>query len=86
MADIFPPLRSEMMLEGETPTIRYSTFFDNLADSANNLNTFILQGEGTPETVVTANVGTVFLRTDGGAGTTLYVKESGTGNTGWIGK
>ena len=24
--------------------------------------------------------------TDGGAGTTLYVKESGTGNTGWTAK
>jgi hypothetical protein len=30
--------------------------------------------------------GDMFLRTDGGAGTTLYVKESGTAtNTGWIG-
>jgi hypothetical protein len=28
-------------------------------------------------------VGTVFTRTDGGAGTTLYIKESGTSNTGW---
>lgn len=43
-------------------------------------------GTGSPETVVTAGVGSLYLRTDGGAGTTLYVKESGTGNTGWIGK
>lgn len=40
-------------------------------------------GTGSPESVVTAPVGAMFLRTDGGAGTTLYVKESGTGNTGW---
>jgi len=46
----------------------------------------VLQGTGSPETVVTAPVGTLFLRTDGGAGTTLYVKESGAGNTGWIAK
>jgi hypothetical protein len=46
----------------------------------------ISSGTGTPEGVVTANVGSLFLRTDGGAGTTLYVKESGTGNTGWVGK
>ena len=46
----------------------------------------IIQGVGTPEGVVTAPVGTLFLRSDGGAGTSLYVKESGTGNTGWIGK
>ncbi|HUG46266.1 MAG TPA: hypothetical protein VMK31_07130 [Sphingomicrobium sp.] len=43
-------------------------------------------GAGTPEGVVTAVVGSLFTRTDGGAGTTLYVKESGTGNTGWAAK
>jgi hypothetical protein len=26
----------------------------------------------------------LFLRTNGGTGTTLYIKESGTGNTGWV--
>jgi hypothetical protein len=43
-------------------------------------------GSGTPEGAVTAPVGSLFTRTNGGAGTTLYVKESGSGNTGWIGK
>ena len=43
-------------------------------------------GTGTPEAVVTAPVGSMFTRTDGGAGTTLYVKETGTGNTGWVAK
>jgi len=46
----------------------------------------IFVGSGTPESVVTAVVGSIFLRTNGGAGTTLYVKQSGVGNTGWIGK
>ena len=46
----------------------------------------ILYGNGTPEGVVTAPRGAMFTRSDGGAGTTLYVKESGTGNTGWVGK
>lgn len=45
-----------------------------------------LRGSGTPEGSVTASVGTLFLRSDGGASTTLYVKESGTGNTGWVAK
>lgn len=40
-------------------------------------------GTGSPEGVVTAPVGDIFMRTDGGAGTTYYVKESGAGNTGW---
>lgn len=43
-------------------------------------------GTGTPEGSVTAPVGSLYSRTDGGAGTTLYVKESGTGNTGWVAK
>lgn len=40
-------------------------------------------GAGSPETVVTAPIGSEFLRNNGGADTTLYIKESGSGNTGW---
>lgn len=46
----------------------------------------IFSGTGSPEGVVTATVGALFRRTDGGAGTTLYVKESGSSNTGWVAK
>jgi len=46
----------------------------------------IFTGTGDPEGAVTASVGSTFHRTDGGASTTLYVKESGTGNTGWVAK
>lgn len=42
--------------------------------------------EGAPESVVEAPVGDIALRTDGGSSTVLYVKESGTGNTGWVAK
>lgn len=45
----------------------------------------IQQGTGSPEGVITAPWGSLYLRRDGGAGTTLYVHE-GTGNTGWVGK
>ena len=48
--------------------------------------TKIVFGTGSPESVVTANQGSLFLRTDGGPSTTLYVKESGSGNTGWVAK
>jgi hypothetical protein len=43
-------------------------------------------GAGTPEAAVSAPVGSLFLRTDGAASTTLYIKETGTGNTGWVAK
>ena len=43
-------------------------------------------GSGSPEGVVTAPIGAIYSRTDGGAGTSFYVKESGVGNTGWVAK
>jgi hypothetical protein len=49
-----------------------------------SLATKVSTGTGSPEAAVTGAIGDLFLRTDGGAATTLYVKESGSGNTGWI--
>lgn len=46
----------------------------------------IKAGSGSPEGVVTAPVGSIFLRDDGSTSTTLYVKTSGSGNTGWTAK
>lgn len=55
-------------------------------DSSGSQVLYIKWGSGSPEAVVIANVGSLYLRTDGGASTTLYVKTSGTGNTGWTAK
>jgi microcystin-dependent protein len=45
----------------------------------------ILSGDGSPEGVVQAIVGALYRRTDGGSGTTLYVKEEGENTfTGWV--
>ena len=46
----------------------------------------ILAGTGTPEGVVIAQIGSIYMRVDGSTGTALYVKESGTGLTGWVAK
>jgi hypothetical protein len=43
-------------------------------------------GTGSPEGVVAAPVGSTWQRSDGTAGACFYVKESGTGNTGWVAK
>jgi hypothetical protein len=43
-------------------------------------------GTGSPESVVTAPIGSIYSRTDGGAATSLYVKEAGAGNVGWVAK
>jgi len=51
------------------------------------LSATISVGSGSPEGVVTANPGSLFLNLAGGVNTTLYVKESGTAtNTGWVAK
>jgi hypothetical protein len=46
--------------------------------------TLTYRGSGSPETVVTAPPGSIYINTLGGAGTTIYFKETGTGNTGWV--
>jgi hypothetical protein len=61
-----------------------NTYSKNLRPGAGA--TIWTSGTGTPEGSVTAPVGSFYTRTDGGAGTTLYVKESGSGNTGWVAK
>lgn len=42
-----------------------------------------LTGDNSPEGVVTAPVGSLYRRKNGTAGQVLYVKESGTGTSGW---
>lgn len=44
-------------------------------------------GEGDPENVVAAEIGSIYFRLDGGASTTLYIKEADAGaDTGWQAK
>lgn len=44
----------------------------------------VLTGTGSPAGAVAAPVGSLYLRSDGGANTTLYVKEAGAGtSSGW---
>lgn len=44
----------------------------------------LIRGDGAPEGVVTAPIGCIYERANGGTSTTIYIKESGTGNTGWV--
>lgn len=44
----------------------------------------ISTGTGSPSGVVSAPVGSLYLRTDAAGGTQVWVKVSGTGSTGWL--
>jgi hypothetical protein len=60
--------------------------FSTGSDPTSGGGPVIKVGSNSPEGAVTAAIGSIFLRSNGGASTTLYVKESGSGNTGWIAK
>ena len=57
-----------------------------LASALNRISPLLFSGTGSPEGVVMSNPGAIYLNQSGGADTTLYVKESGDGNTGWTAK
>lgn len=44
----------------------------------------VFQGYGTPEGAVAAGIGSLYMRLDGGADTSVYRKESGSADTGWV--
>lgn len=58
--------------------------FDLVPGDANNVRDFY--GYGSPEGVVSAEIGSTYRRLDGSTTTTLYVKTSGTSATGWTAK
>lgn len=64
----------------------YGNFKRALRLTGGTLLPALFMVEGSPEGVITAPVGSLAMRTDGAAQTALYVKESGTGATGWKAK
>jgi hypothetical protein len=67
-----------------TSTLRYASSYVVRRMWNATLGDFV--GSGSPEGVLTASPGSTYRNSSGGAGTSFYVKESGTGNTGWVGK
>lgn len=61
--------------------------FDLIAMAWFDLRGLLFIGTGDPNGTITASPPALYLNRSGGAGTTLYVKESGAAtNTGWVGK
>lgn len=46
----------------------------------------VVLGTGSPEGKIMGSIGEFYINQSGGANTTLYIKTSGTGNTGWTAK
>jgi hypothetical protein len=64
----------------------YNNFKRTLKLSGGTVLPALFIVEGSPEGILIAPIGSVAMRVDGASKTALYVKETGTGNTGWIGK
>lgn len=63
---------------------KFYTRTDGVANRGTNSgDVYWLAGDDSPEGVYAANVGSIYSRTNGGTGTSLYIKESGSSNTGW---
>lgn len=87
MADGYVPLtpQSLTVIDGLNELNRMlRELYENVAGDGNTVRVY--NGYGSPENVVTAGIGALYLRLDGSTSTTLYVKTSGTGATGWTAK
>jgi hypothetical protein len=74
--------RTVRWIEDNLPTLRAASWAEEITDQVNA--NIILSGTGSPENVVTANQLTLYMDDAGTAGSILYIKKSGTDDTGWI--
>lgn len=85
MADGFSELNVEQLSspDGVNQINRMlRTIYENIAGDTEGVRVF--NGYGSPEGVVSAGIGSIYMRLDGGTNTSIYHKETGTSNTGWI--
>jgi hypothetical protein len=57
---------------------------ETVASSAATQSAYYKVGVGNPEGVVTANPGTTYVDITTAGSPVVYIKGSGTGNTGWV--
>ena len=77
--------RAKLVGSDGIATADFHRYLSGIAELSEILQYFVI-GTGSPEGSIVASPPKFYIRLDGGAGTTLYAKESGTGNTGWTGK
>ena len=63
-------------------TLRMAEFIKAITNQVNQNITS--SGTGSPEGVITAQPFKLYFDTTGASGSNLYVKATGTGNTGWV--
>lgn len=85
MADGYTELTKDKIVtpEGVAELNRMIRFlYDNVAGDGETVRVY--RGYGSPLNVVSAGIGSIYMNLSGGAGTTIYEKESGTDASGWV--
>tara|TARA_R110000803_G_scaffold209398_1_gene278946 strand:+ start:276 stop:527 length:252 start_codon:yes stop_codon:yes gene_type:complete len=80
MNEILPPVLSDIIVENGTPTVPFYLWIQQVTEAVKAP----LTGSGTPESNIIATVGRWYVDTSASAGTGIYFKQSGEGNTGWV--
>ncbi len=80
MSDVNPPKRGEKISEQGNIAKDFSEYIENISE----ILSFFQVGDGDPIGSLVTKRKMIFLRQDGGAGTTLYINEVGDGTfNGW---
>ena len=80
MSDVNPPKRGEKISEQGNISKDFSEYIENISE----ILSFFQVGDGDPIGSLVTKRKMIFLRQDGGAGTTLYINELGDGTfSGW---
>jgi hypothetical protein len=82
-------MSNPVFVDGRLPdeSVDLQEVLREMATAINVLAGRVFVGQGSPENVISADKGAVYLRTDGGTSTTLYVKTADAGlATGWTAK
>jgi hypothetical protein len=77
---ILPPLASDRITNDGVPTEQFFLFLVQVAEAVKPPIT----GSGTPQSNVIATVGRFYVDIAASAGTGIYFKQTGEGNTGWV--
>jgi len=80
MNEILPPVIDDIIVENGVPTVAFYIWIQQITEAVKAP----LTGSGTPESNIVATIGRWYVDTNASAGTGIYFKQTGEGNTGWI--
>ncbi len=78
--EIQAPLLNYLIVSDGVASTQFHTWMEQITEAVKPP----LTGSGTPEAAVIASIGRWYVNTAAGAGTGIFFKETGEGDTGWV--